>query len=350
MGAMPILLPIIAQLGPEVEAIRLPGFDSSTLPYLVYFLLAVIGGLLFLQWRLRRRAEKNALSNRFMQIMLHRNLTKRQYRAVNLFFQSLKEAEQNEILLSQKALAHHLHQFLRVHEQIPANDRVEIFDKILPGMTSQIEIKTVDDLRTGEPCAVDIDHTSHLATILKTKDNQVLVSLTEKIVLPLGPAKLYAYRPNLGGFLLSGAISKVNGMSAIFKQEGPIEFRGDQHLMSIVNVALKLEPWPKPEVEADLEPGEPSVESPYLLAETERLSDRALAIRFLETPPALILKRQEFWEMTLELPSEPLVCRVRVTPYKPPEYWLVRPVDMDDLGRRRLYRFISENKPVREHF
>lgn len=350
MGAMLLLIPIIAQLGPEFDAVRLPGFDASTLPYLVYFLLTVIGGLLFLQWRLRRRAEKNALSNRFMQIMLHRNLTKKQYRAVNQFFHDLKESQQNEILLSQKALAHHLHQFLRVNEQIPANDRVEIFDKILPGMTSQIEVKTVDDLRTGEPCAVDIDHTSHLATILKTKDEQVLISLTEKIVLPLGPARLYAYRPNLGGFLLTGAISKVNGMSAIFKHEGPIEFRGDQHLMSIVNLALKVEPWPKPEVEADLEPGEVPAETPYLLAETERLSDRALAIRFLESPPELILKRQEFWEMTLELPGEPLVCRVRITAYKPPEFWLVRPVDLDDLGRRRLYKFISENKPVREHF
>ncbi len=347
---MPALLPILGQLGPEFDAVRLPGFDSRTLPYLVYFLLTVIGGLLFLQWRLRRRAEKNALSNRFMQIMLHRNLTKRQYRAVNQFFHSLKEAEQNEILLSQKALAHHLHQFLRLHEEIPANDRVEIFDKVLPGMTSQIEIKTVADLRPGEPCAVDVNHTSHLATILKTKDNQVLISLTEKIVLPPGPANLYAYRPNLGGFLLGGAITRVSGMSAIFRHEGPIEFRGDQHLMAMVNLALRLEPWPRPEVEADLEAAEPQEESPSVLAETERLSDRALAIRFLETPPPLVLKRQEYWEMTLELPGEPLICRVRITPYKPPELWLVRPVDLDDMGRRRLYKFISENKPVREHF
>ncbi|GAB4443811.1 MAG: hypothetical protein OHK0011_26040 [Turneriella sp.] len=350
MGAVPRLVPILAQLGPEFDAVRLPGFDSGSLPYLVYFLLTVIGALLFLQWRLRRQAEKNALSNRFMQIMLQRNLTKRQYRAVSEFFRGLKESQQNEILLSQKALAHYLHQFLRVNEQIPANDRVEIFDKILPGMTSQIEVRTVDDLRTGEPCAVDIGNTSHLATILKTKENQVLISLTEKIVLPLGPAKLYAYRPNLGGFLLSGAISKANGMSAIFRHDGSIEFRGDQHLMSVVNLALKLEPWPKPEVEADLEPGEPPPETVYVSAETERLSDRALAIRFLETPPELVLKRQEFWEMTLELPGEPLVCRVRITAYKPPELWLVRPVDLDDLGRRRLYKFISENKPVREHF
>jgi hypothetical protein len=350
MGAMPHLLPIIAQLGPEFDAVRLPGFDSSTLPYLVYFLLTVIGGLLFLQWRLRRQAEKNALSNRFMQIMLHRNLTKRQYSAVNEFFHSLKEAQQNEILLSQKALAHYLHQFLRQHKTLKASDKVEVFDKILPGMTSQIEVKTVEDLRTGEPCAIDIGQTSYLATILKTKDNQVLVSLAEKIVLRLGPAKLYAYRPNLGGFLLSGAITRVNGMSAIFKHEGAIEFRGDQHLMSVVTLRLRLEPWPKPEVEADLEPGETPAETPYLLAETERLSDRALAIRFIERPPDLILKRQEFWEMTLELPGEPLICRVRIAAYKPPELWLARPVDLDEQGRRRLYKFISENKPVREHF
>lgn len=350
MGVMHRLIAVLLQLGPEVESLRLPGFDSSTVPYLVYFLLSVIGGLLFLQWRLRRRAEKDALSNRFMQVMMHRSLTKRQYAAVNTFFRGLKEAQQNEILLSQKALAHHLHQFLRVNEKIPANDRVEIFDKILPGMTSQIEVKTTDDLRSGEPCAIDVDHTSHLATILKTRDNQVLLSLAEKIVLPVGPAKLYAYRPNLGGFLLRGAISKVDGMSAIFRHEGEIEFKGDQHLMSIIDLPLKVEPWPKAEIGADLEPGEPAAEEQYLRAETERVSDRAMAVHFLEMPPEIVIRRQEFWEMTLELPGEPLVCRVRITPYRPPDFWLVRPVDLDDVGRRRLYRFISENKPVREHF
>jgi hypothetical protein len=41
---------------------------------------------------------------------------------------------------------------------------------------------------------------------------------------------------------------------------------------------------------------------------------------------------------------------VRIARYKPPELWLVRPVDLDDAGRRRLYQFIAENKPVREHF
>jgi len=350
MNAMHQLLPIFAQLGPEFDAVRLPGFDSRTLPYLVYFLLTVITGLIFLQWRMKRQAEKNALLNRFMQIMLNRNLSKRQYQAVHRFFHSLKEAQQNEILLSQKALAHYLHQFLRQQDDIPANDRVEIFDKVLPGITPQIEIKTVADLRSGEPCAVDTAQTSHLATVLKTKDDQVLLSLTEKAALPPGPAKLYAYRPNLGGFLLSGAVTKSNGMSVIFKHSGPIEFRGDQHLMAIVNVALKLEAWPKPEVEAELEPGEAPPDLLELHAETERISDRAMAIRFFERPPDLVLKRQEFWEMTLELPGDPLVCRVRIARYKPPELWLVRPVDLDDAGHRRLYQFIAENKPVREHF
>jgi hypothetical protein len=41
---------------------------------------------------------------------------------------------------------------------------------------------------------------------------------------------------------------------------------------------------------------------------------------------------------------------VRIAAYKPPELWLARPVDLDEQGRRRLYKFISENKPVREHF
>lgn len=349
---MSLLLGTPVLLWGEADALRLPGFDESTLPYFAYFLIFIIGGLLFLQWRQRRLNEKNALSNRFMQVMMHRDLTKRQLAAANDFFTHLKESEQNEILLSQKALAHYLHQYLRVHEQLSANDRVEIFDKILPGMTSQIEVKSVEDLRPGEPCAIDIDGKSHLATILKTKNDQILVSLTDRVLLPLGPAKLYAYRPHLGGFLLAGDVKKVNGLSAIFQHGGPIEFKGDQHLMSVINVAVKLERWPKPEMEVEpaTEPdGQPAAPEAYY-AETERISDRALAIRFLEQPPPWILRKQEFWEMTLELPESPLVCRVRVNPYKPPEFFLVRPVDMDAASRNRLFAFISHNKPMREHF
>lgn len=345
------LIPIFLQLGPEFDAVRLPGFDPRSLPYLVYFLLAVIGGLLFLQWRLRRQAEKNALSNRFMQIMLQRNLTKRQYKAVNAFFNNLKESQQNEILLSPKSLAHYLHEYLNRETDLPANDRVEIFDKILPGMTAQIEIKSVDDLRAGELCAIDVAGTSYLANIIKTKNNQVLVSTNEKSTLPISPARLYAYRPKLGGFLLDGKIVKASGMSAIFEHTGPIEFRGDQHLMAIIQLPLKLERWPKEELEITEkeETPEESKEPDCYYAVTEKISDRALSIKFNETPSPWLLRKQEYWEMTLELPEAPLVCRVRVTNYKPPLF-LIRPVDLDAALRQRLYKFIAQNKPVREHF
>lgn len=345
------LIPIFLQLGPEFDAVRLPGFDSRSLPYLIYFLLAVIGGLLFLQWRLRRRAEKNALSNRFMQIMLQRNLTKRQYRAVDAFFHGLKESQQNEILLSPKVLAHYLNEYLNRETTLPASDRVEIFDKILPGMTAQIEIKSVNDLRAGELCAIDVAGTSHLANIIKTKNNQVLISTNDKTTLPISTAKLYAYRPKLGGFLLDGKIIKASGMSAIFEHTGAIEFRGDQHLMAMVQLPLKLERWPKEELKIaeNDEASDETKESECYYAVTEKISDRALSVKFNETPPPWLLRKQEYWEMTLELPGEPLVCRVRVMGYKPP-FFLVRPVDLDAALRQRLYKFIAQNKPVREHF
>ena len=333
----------------EADFLRLPGFDASTLPYLVYFLLFIIGMMLFLQWRLRRENQKNALSNRFMQVVMHRGLTKNQLQWANDFFKNLKEAQQNEILLSQKSLAHYLHQYLRQHEMITANDRVEIFDKVLPGMTSQIEIKSVSDLRPGEPCAIDVNKKSHLASILKIKDDQMLLSLTEKILLPLGDAKIYAYRPQLGGFLLSGKITKVNGPSLIFRHDGPIEFRGDQHLMSIIEVRVKLERWPHPEMNVESAEPDPEKAPEYFYAETQRISDRAMSIRFTEPPPPWVLRKQEYWEMTLEL-EEPITCRVRVNPYRPPELWLMRPVDMSETDRARLYKFISTHEPQREHF
>jgi hypothetical protein len=339
--------------GVDADILRMPDFDIHSLWYLAYFLVAILTLIILVQWRVHKQSDKNSLSNRFMQITMRRGLTKVQLAAVDVFFKTLNPHEQDEIMLSQKALANHLHQYLDRHPALSATDRVEIFDKLLPGIVSQIEIKSVADLRIGELAAIDINKKSILATILKTKDNQILLSLSEKIAAT-GPAAahIYAYRPNLGGFLMEGQIIKSNGQSIVFQFSGKIDFRGDQHLMTQVAVGFEITRWPKPEVEID---GEKTPETAELGHDqfngyTEKLSDRAMLVNFATKPPEWVIKKQEYWEMKLELPENPLVCRVKITPYKTNYTWLVRPVDLDAADRNRLYRFISANEPVREHF
>ena len=341
--------PII--LGVDADVLRMPALDAASIWYLVYFLLAVVVGLLFLQWRLRKQAHRQALNNSFMLVLMRRGLTKLQLAAMEDFFAQLHETEKQEILLSHKLFAQHLQQYLASHRNLTGNDRVEIFDKVLPNYLPQIEVKTLSDLRPGELAAIDFAGKSALGTILRIKDNQILLSSSDK--LPAAPlkAQVYAYRPGLGGFLLDGEITKSQGQSHIFQHSGQIEFRGDQHLMTIASVQLKLEPWPhheiKKAVEGDAELGLANETFPAL---TEKLSDRAMVIRFLTAPPDWAIKKQELWEMTLDISEKPILCRVKMAPYRVRGTWLLRPVDLDSAERDRLFKFIAENEPVREHF
>ncbi|MCX7632776.1 MAG: hypothetical protein N2Z22_05525, partial [Turneriella sp.] len=300
------MLPLL--LWGEADHLRLPDFDPRTLPYFFAFLAAVVIGFLFLHWRARRKAEKEALSNRFMQIVLHHNLSKKQYQAVLQFFRQLKEAQQNEILLSQKAFAQHLHDYLEKQPELSAADRVEIFDKLFPQSSGKIEIRSVADLRSGEFCALDWENRSCLATVLKVKgENQVLLSTHDPISLPVGDARLYAYRPELGGFLLSGRILRTGRGSAIFEHSGAIEFRGDQHLMATVTLPVVLEKWPKMPMEKANEPAAEDAVPTVYYGETERISDRALTLRLKQAPTTRELNQQDFWELTLSLPEKALV-------------------------------------------
>ena len=342
------MLPVFLQITPK--ALELAGFDAHSVWYLVYFLAAVVLALIYLQWRLRHKRKLDALSNRFMQVILNRGLTKAQHALAQQFFQELKPAEQDEALSSQRALARRLQNYLASHAGITGNDRVEIFDKILPGATSRIEIKDTADLREGEMCAVDIGKKSHLATVMKKKDDQVLLTLFDKVALAPGEAHIYAYRPQLGGYLIPGSILKVNGLSVVFKHEGAIEFRGDQHLMTVVPLGFSVTAWPHPELDVtEPKEGEARPIAEIFSGTTERTSDRAISVRFANEPPPWVMKRQEFWELSLGLPEKPLECRVRITDYRA-GMWLLRPVDLDGAERQRLYRFIAEHEPVREHF
>jgi hypothetical protein len=338
--------------GVDSSSLRLPTFDSLSAWHLVYLLIVVVAGLLFLQWRLRKTKMHQLLADRFMQILMHRNLTTAQNRVVDIFFRELTDSVQSEILLSPKAFGIYLKQYLARHPEVAPSDKVQIFDKLLLNGAEPVHIESVANLRLGELCALDVGRSSHMTTVLKIHENFVLLSSKARFsFMPPVDAKLYAYRPHLGGFLIPGSITKINNNSLIFNHEGPIDFKGDQHLMSVISIPLKLESWPHPDLEAFVTSESPTATetTPYS-GTTERISDRAFLVTFSTPPQPKLLKSQEFWEITLDLPEKPLVCRVKMSPYKIPENFLLRPVDLDSAERERLYNFVTKHDPQREHF
>ena len=335
----------------DAEVLKLPEFSSSALWGLVYFLGAVSLILGIAVWRVHVRNRLHSLLYRFDAYLIRRGLKKNQREIALAFFQHLTEHEKTEIFISGKFFAERLHQYLEAQAQISANERVEIFDKFFPNLASKTEIRALPDLREGEICAIDQETRSFLGTFMRSKNNQALISFRQKHVLKEGEAKLYAYRPNLGGFLLSGKILKQNTQGLIFEHDGKIEFKGDQHLMCLLDMQVRFLPWPPPELKLDDAGEEVKHDTNDYSGAISRLSDRAFAFEFHNSIPGWILRRQELWSVTLKLDDKEVEIRGKIIQPKPGKnYYYFKFTDVDQLARTHIYEFITQHNPVREQF
>ncbi|HRP68941.1 MAG TPA: hypothetical protein PLY93_05360 [Turneriella sp.] len=335
----------------DADTLRLPGFDASSVWYLTYALLAAVVFLLFLHWRQKKDLAREALSNRFMQVLMKHELTHTQQTTIQNFFNSLNDNERAAILSSQKNLAYYLHAYLETHETINAIDRVQIYDKLLSELQSQTEIKSMADLCAGELCALILDGREYFATVAKTNTTQALLSLHQHFShAPQTKINLYAYRPHLGGFTLGGKILKANDHSVVIEHDGQIQFQSDQHLMTTSPLTIHLERWPKDGIGIESSTTDaPSEGIDAFSGTTEKFSDRAFIVRLQENLPDWVLKRQDLWQFQLALPEGALTCRVRMAHYNANNLYLLRPIDLTQADRRRLDKFIAENNPIHEH-
>lgn len=335
------------------EDLRLPGFDSGTLVYLVYFLLFIIIFLLFLQWRLKKETKAKALQNRFMQSMMHVELTKPQYDAMGIYFARLSRDEKKAILDSRKHFAASLHRYLLSSTQIMAQDAIESFAKIFPDKNSLIEIKSLADLRLDEMCALEIQGKAALVSVVEIKGNEAHLRLEDRNPVLDSNAVLSVYRAKLGGYFLHGKVRRIAQGNLIFEHEGPIDFRADHHFMCRHVLDLELTPWHGFSARASNDPStEAELTGETLHARTQLFSDRALIIHFAEEVPAWVLRRQEYWKMVLYLEGESIESRARIIHYKEgiTTLYLVRLLDVTPENREKLSAFIQKNQPEPEKF
>ena len=54
---------------------------------------------------------------------------------------------------------------------------------------------------------------------------------------------LYFYRNNLGGFLIPGLAKKISTNGMLFRQEGDIETKGEEHLVAEIKKDVEIFPW-----------------------------------------------------------------------------------------------------------
>lgn len=336
-----------------------PTFGSATAYSLVVMAIAAAIIILVITYfhRKRLRAESAWLA---LGHYAHKQGLKRdQLKILGVFFQELTATEKNEISFNHNLFANKLYSFLRNHPMVNAHDRVEIFDKLLPDAAAKIDVRSPDDLKQGELCSLDIGRRTYLGRVAKIKTPQILVSVNTGFSaadIQHQPCNIYVYRNNLGGFLLYCRVLKVSPEAIIVEYEEKIEFKGEQHLMTLMNLPVILKPWPPPEIDISPPQAEPgktpatSAKPEFYQCETDRISDRAILLRFMSAYNGVQVMRQELWEAELDLPDGyQFKCRGRlIQSMTTPGFYILKFTDADEAARSRLFHFISQNSPSRE--
>jgi len=351
----------------EAPILNWPDLSAAALTVAVLFVLAGFAIFALTRFYYRRQAATEARWKALADYALKRKVNQRELDRLHRFFQNLSESEQNEALHSRRRLHALLHEHLVRESAWPARERVTLFDKLFPPVQADeaIEIKSERDLQPGETVALEWSGGRFLGAVVKrTEEGELWISIPESA--PRGglqgmDAQVFAYRPGLGGFALQGRINRAGKEGVAFQPGGTVESLGEQHLMALLDLPTRLEPW-EPDEPAQgrrdsigaRNPAEAGVEtpSPYMEGRAERISDRGLL--FLPEEGARdaaerLFPLHEIWQAEFTLPDGfVLRCRGRIVRAHAPGRYVFRYTDLPDNARRILWDAIKRNNPRRE--
>ncbi len=332
-----------------------PGTALITLG--VVFVVLVLVVFFLTRWMYLRRGQREARWTVVMQYALKHRLGGSDLRLLRRFYDTLGEDESMQIVNSKRLFHAKLHDFLaRDDIGTQHRDRVRILDSLFPAADFQVEVKALRDLQAGEACSLEFDGETHLATIVKQRDEDLWISLPgwePTRDLTNTAAYVYVFRQNVGGFLLEGRLLRVGKGVAVFGNVSKISSHGNQHLMAEIEVPLHFTPWPPlpspGESSGDKEAGprEPVV----LRGMSKLVSDRALLFFFEEDMPDpfhLLERSGEMWELDMTLPrGYEFQCRGAIVPGSRGRF-LFKYVDATEAQRRRIFDEIKHAGAKRE--
>ncbi|MCB1322565.1 MAG: hypothetical protein KDK34_20060, partial [Leptospiraceae bacterium] len=308
------------------------------------------------------------------------------------YAETYRPRELTALILDQKQFRKSLYRYLSGRADIKAETRVQILDKLFQSISAGLSIDSIYDVHAGEICSVFAAGKHRLARVVSVEeDNRVVLSVRELPAhIPLGQeSHLYVYRPRLGGFLFPGEIHQSWDDGLLFIVTGDVQSRGEQHLMTVLELPLTVEPWgpsgaqparrgapgdrseSKPVVSdsandhqnEDAQTGErpesaPGAEGSHpqiyrFHGTTEKISERALVFFADHGHDQLHrqLRKTGLWTLNLDLPGEfTLSCKGQMIPVKSSgnDRFLFRYIDLTENARRILFEVIRENQPERE--
>ncbi|GBF50497.1 hypothetical protein LPTSP4_20230 [Leptospira ryugenii] len=367
-----------------------PTFHGIYIFYLFLLLLAAFVYVKVMNY-LNHKQEKTSTGwNDFLKYAIARKCNQAEINILHAFYDSL-EPETAEYLLhpeNRGKLKNALYKFFLSAPENPSEKEVELFDKLFRSSAEyRKEIQSLEDVTVGEVCALEADGREELTYVMQKTDSDVLLSakaLSKDFLEPGKKAKLYVFRPNSGGYLFPGEVTRSTEKGLIFHLTAPVEKKGEAHLMLPAKYTLIISPWPHEENEKEnllldknkLLLSEENIdrqiellkriakeqkqgkEERFKMKETprsftaisERITDRGLTFEFPPTVSHDVWKHQDLWEVHFTFPDGPTVdVRGKMFPVKQKsDLYLLRFVDADESLRKLMYEEIKKRGGSRE--
>lgn len=293
---------------------------------------------------------KDARWNILHNFLIRHDLNTKEVEVVRELYLSLGIQTQEEIITSTRRFYKLLSDHLFEKSTLEVEEKVNILEKLFPTADRLQEVKSLEDIITGEACAVESragDREKFMGSVVKKSASELMISVDEFNPSALKkdePVGVYVYRPHIGGFLISGSVRQVGPDFIIFQFNGQIEQKSGHHMMAEIETQALFKPWPLPE------PGDKSV-SHEIHGATYLFSDRAAVFSAInEEDIHYYLNRHDMWAISAKLPGGYVFsCRGTISPSKfYDKMFIFKFLDASETARNILFAEIKEHNSVTE--
>ena len=208
---------------------------------LLFVLVILVARLIFI-----RRKTTDSSWTHILNYAYNKKLSAKEINVLEHFFNSLdlSVSDKAKLLSDKKSFQNYLYSYLKKYHSDSVESYVKILDKLFP-MDNNLEIKSLLDIHVGEVCAIEFEGLYFLARVINKTQSEVLLSINDNAMKrdkEGSSVSLYFYRNNLGGFLIPGLAKKISTNGMLFRQEGDIETKGEEHLAEIKK-DVEIFPW-----------------------------------------------------------------------------------------------------------
>ncbi len=347
-------------------------FDGSpgSIMILVLFVLIFIFGWIGLSRYYQKRIRIQDRWTELLNLSYQKGLSPNQIRVLKTFFFGLPFKLSHSLLEDwgafKKLLAENLNRVTDISNEL----KVRLMDRLfLPGMDSDHPIEKSADLAIGESIGLEIDSRHYMGSVIEKKEKDLLVCIPN-----WGPppglagkdSKLYAYRPEIGGYLFTGSILSTKKDCVYFRHSGQFESKVYFHLMVEKALSVKFTSWPQvdesasfavdPKAVDDVGKSIPILKKNLIVyGHTYKVSDRALSFSFKTDTDFDTYQENEqiVWEMTLLMPdNSTLICRGKIMNLEHQRgisgTFFYKFIDLSDTDREKIFHWIQANHPIKE--